>query len=112
VVVLDSGGERWQVNQQFISQKGALVVGLADSHPCRERCPTCDSPCFGHSGHTSSATCGRKTVPDLHSDRRHVWGSQADYREVLRANEREARREVRESIQKCAKCVAIVQRLG
>jgi len=90
-------------------------MGLADSHPCRERCPFagCSCPCFGHSGHTSGAICGRKTVPDLHSCKNnHVWGTQADQREVLRANEREARREVREHIKGCVKCTAEVMRLG
>ena len=88
-------------------------MSLVSSDPCKERCSVCGSRCFGCNGHTRTATCGRKTLPDLHSCQQgHVWGTQADQREVLRANERETRREVLENIKYCVRCVRAVEKLG
>lgn len=85
---------------------------IVDSTPCPERCPICRQRCLSASGHTRRETCGRKVLPELHACTQHAWGSLADLREMLRANEQEARREAKESIKKCSRCVAEIERLG
>jgi hypothetical protein len=74
-------------------------MSIADSTPCKAVCPVCRDRCFNRDGHLASATCGRKTLPELHCCRKHCWGELADMREMLRANERETRREYREEIE-------------
>ena len=52
-------------------------------------------------------------MPDLHQCRDgHVWGTIVEMREVLRANERETRREVLENLKGCGRCTEKVRRLG
>jgi len=68
-------------------------MNLAESHPCKARCPQCQGRCFNSEGHLRKETCGRKTLPEVHCCTRHCWGDLSDLREMLRANERECRRE-------------------
>lgn len=91
---------------------GVDVSGaIGDTKPCGELCPACKSRCFGRSGHTAIRTAG-KGFAQLHQCRLHVWGSIGDAVEVSRAEARETRREVIESIGGCGRCVAVVKRLG
>ena len=73
-------------------------MNLAESHPCPERCPVCKEKCYGSAGHSFTATAGRKTLPEVHQCRKHCWGTLAEMREMLRANEKETRHEFEESM--------------
>lgn len=88
----------------------ATTITTPDSM-CPERCPICKERCANRSGHSMCATAGRG-LAELHSCRRHVWGTLAEWCEAQRACARLARREVMESIKNCARCLAIVKRLG
>lgn len=83
----------------------------SDSPPCPERCPKCGQRCFGRQGHSFIKTAGRHYAHP-HACRQHFWGTSSEWIEVQRSEGRESRREVRESIQKCGKCLQIVERLG
>jgi len=86
------------------------VIG-SDSPPCTERCPRCGERCMNRSGHAECATAGRG-LAELHCCRKHVWGSLHEMLEAQRATGKLARKEVRESIKHCRKCIAAVERLG
>lgn len=77
-----------------------MSVNLAESNPCPERCPICREKCYGALGHSMTATAGRKTLAEVHQCRKHCWGSLAEMREMLRANERETRRELEDNLGK------------
>ena len=83
----------------------------SDSPPCPERCPKCHERCYGRTGHTRIATAG-KGYAQPHQCRKHFWGELGEWPDITRAEAREVRHEVRESIKNCRKCVAAVERLG
>ena len=89
------------------------IASLSSIPCCPERCPTCKSSCWGgRTGHVTRLACGARVTPELHQCLKgHVWGTVSGMREVLRETEREARREVIESLD-CHKCIEIVKRLG
>ncbi len=87
------------------------VSSGADSPPCPERCPICKGRCFGKSGHGFIKTAG-KGYAHPHGCREHIWATSGEWVDIMRSEARETRREVRETIQGCRKCVAAVERLG
>ena len=57
-------------------RRSVADMKLTDSRPCPERCPICGGKCFGGAiGHTSAATCGAKTIPQVHTCVKHCWGT-------------------------------------
>ena len=86
-------------------------MNLAESHPCNQRCPICNERCYGKEGHAFIRTAGRGYAQP-HQCRQHFWGTGAEWVEITRAEGIASRREVVESIKKCAKCVRAVEKLG
>lgn len=82
-------------------------MGIADSHPCPERCPYagCGERCYGRQGHGSRRTAG-KGYAELHQCRRHAWGMLAEWHEAQRSIESETRRECMESLAEAQRSAA------
>jgi hypothetical protein len=91
-----AGGDIASVGGGLVSALGAL----AESVPCKSRCPQCGGRCINAEGHLSAETCGRKVLPEIHCCLKHCWGSLTDLHSMLRANNRETRRELEEELGK------------
>jgi hypothetical protein len=90
------------------------MLAIVESCPCDQRCPHCKAKCDGPSGHSFIKTAANgRGYATPHSCRRHgVWASGAEWIQIMRSESTESRREVLESVKGCAKCTAIVKRLG
>lgn len=85
-------------------------MSITDSRPCPERCPICAGKCFGGAiGHTSAATCGAKTIPQVHTCVKHCWGTLAQMHEMLRFNTKATERECEENMGKRLKSARVMQ---
>lgn len=83
----------------------------ASPDACPERCPICRTRCYGKKGHASIKTAG-KGYAQPHACRGHIWATSAEWIEITRSEARETRREVKETIRNCSRCLAAVERLG
>lgn len=74
------------------------LADITKSEPCDSRCPICKTRCYGSKGHSYMATAGRKSLAELHQCPSHCWGTLAELRQTLMANEKATRAEALEEI--------------